>query len=99
MRLIERARQFWWSYASSWRKLPLGTIAVVLALLVLLSPEIAALGIDATFFEALVLIISAQLQLNFRPLRIGINTLVAAFFVQYAAIVINLQALCERVRA
>jgi len=92
MPFIERAKQFWSRYASSWRELPLGTIAVVLALLVLLSPEMAALGIDATFFDALVLLMSVQLQINYRSVRIGINALCAAT-------VCGVQLCWERLRA
>ena len=47
---------------SGWQKL-VGWLAVVLAFLILLSPEFAALGLlgDASFFDLLVLALSAQI--------------------------------------
>jgi hypothetical protein len=49
---------------SGWQKL-LGVVAFVLALLIVLNPEFLALGLvgDAAFFDALVLLLSLQLQI------------------------------------
>jgi hypothetical protein len=46
-----------------WQKL-LGVVAVIVALFIVLNPELLALGLlgDAAFFDALVLLISLQLQ-------------------------------------
>jgi len=62
-RVPDRIKPAWSQRLEGWQTL-FGVVAVILALLIIISPEFLALGLlgDTTFFDVLVLLLSLQLQ-------------------------------------
>ena len=62
-RAPEKTKPPWSQHFKGWQKL-FGFVAVILAVLIIINPELLALGLlgDTVFFDALVLLLSLQLQ-------------------------------------